>query len=344
MQTRLLRWFDQHQRELPWRETRDPYRTWVSEIMLQQTRVEAVIPYYRRWLKQFPTIRALAQARPSHVLKAWEGLGYYSRARNLHAAARRLTLGSDGKLPQTAAELRELPGIGRYTAGAIASIAFDERAAVVDGNVSRVMARLFAIRSDIRKPATHETMWSLAESLLPGSRVGDWNQAIMELGALVCVPKSPRCPVCPLREACQARARNLQNLLPRRGRLKRTSVTRLAAIVRRGQKILLIQRPRDGRLNGFWELPSVEVTGKTSQGYRERRLNKGLRDNLGLTVKSLRWERKIRYAITRFDVTMEVFVCMLRANAHAVRGRWINAKNLRRLTLSAADRQALAAH
>src|SRR5579859_1044270 len=209
----LLRWYRRHHRKLPWRATPDPYRIWVSEIMLQQTRVETVRPYYARWLRAFPTVQALARAEEDRVLKLWEGLGYYSRARNLHRAAK-LVVGrarppgapkpgtkrtARPAVPTTAAKLLELPGIGRYTAGAIASIAFNERVPLVDGNVARVFARIFAIRANIKSPRTLQSLWDLAGNLLPDTNPGDFNQALMELGALVCTPTNPRCDTCPMR-------------------------------------------------------------------------------------------------------------------------------------------------
>src|ERR1035438_6680659 len=196
----LLHWYRRHHRQLPWRATRDPYRIWVSEIMLQQTRVETVLPYYARWLRAFPTVHALAQAKDDRVLKLWEGLGYYSRARNLHRAARIVVREYDGKLPRTANGLRQLPGIGRYTAGAIASIAFGERVPLVDGNVARVFARIFAITTNVKAPRTMDKLWQLAEQLIPDRDPGDFNQALMELGALVCTPKNPRCDAWPPRD------------------------------------------------------------------------------------------------------------------------------------------------
>src|SRR5271169_3793142 len=184
----LLRWYRRHHRKLPWRATREPYRIWVSEIMLQQTRVETVRPYYIRWLRAFPTVQALARAADDRVLKLWEGLGYYSRARNLHRAAQIVVRDYEGQLPRTAEGLLKLPGIGRYTAGAIASIAFGERAPLVDGNVARVFARIFAVRGNVKSPRTQQSLWTLAEDLLPDTGPGDFNQALMELGALVCTP------------------------------------------------------------------------------------------------------------------------------------------------------------
>ena len=220
-----------------------------SEIMLQQTRVEAVREHYRRWLREFPNVTSLAKASPARVLKMWEGLGYYTRARNLHKAA-----GQIDALPRTFAEWRELPGIGRYTAAAIASIAFDERVPVVDGNVARVLARVFGIRDNVKKPATLDRMFALAQELMPASRAGDFNQAMMELGALVCLPANPKCQECPLRRVCKAPG----GTLPNRGRPTRLKdVTVTAAAVRDGGRVLVRQRPPTGPLARMWELPEV---------------------------------------------------------------------------------------
>ena len=208
---RLLRWATKNLRDLPWRvEPRDPYRVWVSEIMLQQTQVVTVIPYFRRFTERFPTVQALAAAPLDDVLKLWEGLGYYARARNLHRAARKVVAEFEGRLPDTVEELSQLPGIGRYTLGAIASIAFGRDAPVVDGNVKRVLCRVYAIRGDARRPAVQKKLWALAEANLPKGKAGRWNEAMMELGATVCTPRSPRCDECPLAGVCRARALGIQ--------------------------------------------------------------------------------------------------------------------------------------
>jgi A/G-specific adenine glycosylase len=247
----LPRWYRRHRRDLPWRRTRDPYRIWVSEVMLQQTRVETVIPYYRRWLRVFPTARALARAPLTRVLQLWEGLGYYERARNLHRAARH---GFGQMEERSFLHLSKLPGVGRYTAGAIASIAFDERAAVVDGNVARVFARVFNIRTNVKSPATQRRLWALAERLLPCRRCGEFNQALMELGALVCLPANPRCAVCPLRGVCRAPT----DALPNRGRpVAYRQEVRDVAWQRRQGRVRLRQRP-----DGLWELPATQPGGK----------------------------------------------------------------------------------
>ena len=223
--------------------------------MLQQTRVETVIPYYGRWLRAFPTVESLARAPFSRVLKLWEGLGYYSRARHLHRAAR---LVAKTGMPRTTAGLLRLPGIGRYTAGAIASIAFGERAPLVDGNVARVFARVFGIRANVKLPATQQKLWSLAEMLLPAGPSGDFNQALMELGALVCLPASPRCSGCPLRRVCLVPG----DVLPNRGEAQRTKTeTHDVILARRGDKVLLRRRPTTGLLAGMWELPPRESRG-----------------------------------------------------------------------------------
>ena len=206
----LLAWWDAGHVDLPWRGTRDPYAIWVAEIMLQQTQVATVIPYYERWLAQLPAVADLAAASLDKVLKLWEGLGYYSRARHMHAAAQRVMREYNGRFPTTAAELQKLKGIGRYTAGAIASIAFDEAVPVLDGNVIRVLSRLTDLAEDVTQAATKKQLWQLAESLVPQERPGDYNQALMELGQQICQPARPLCLLCPLSELCLARQRGTQ--------------------------------------------------------------------------------------------------------------------------------------
>ena len=210
----LLRWYKRNARALPWRRTRNPYRIWVSEVMLQQTRVETVKPYYARWLRAFPTLQALAHARSADVLRVWEGLGYYARAHNLQRAARVVLRSHAGRVPADPALLRRLPGVGAYTAAAIASIAFDVDAAVLDGNVKRVLARLYSVRQPIERPRTQQRLQQLATQQLPPGKAAQYNQAMMELGALVCLPRNPRCSACPLRTQCSAQRSQLQALLP----------------------------------------------------------------------------------------------------------------------------------
>lgn len=255
LRNELLAWYDSNRRSLPWREgsaaPADPYRVWLSEAMLQQTRVDTVIPYYHRWLERFPSLNALAEASLDEVLKAWEGLGYYSRARNLHRAVREVRDRYNGRVPDDPEAFRSLPGVGRYTAGAVLSIAFGREEPVVDGNVRRVFARL----TDSPAPAESE-LWDLAGRLVRGDRPGDLNQAVMELGATVCTPRRPRCDACPIAADCAARAAGTQNErpLPRR-RAPLPLETRVAAIIESEAGLLLARRSGRGRLAGLWEFP-----------------------------------------------------------------------------------------
>ena len=264
MRRRLLEHFDAHRRELPWRESRNPYRVWVSEIMLQQTRVETAAPYYLRWMERFPSVTELADADEEAVLKAWEGLGYYSRARNLHRSAIIVRERLNGVLPDNVRGLRELPGIGEYSAGAIASIAYGSAIPAVDGNARRVISRLF----DLAKPSA-AGLREKAEEILDVRRPGDWNQAIMELGATICLPRSPLCQECPIAEHCRARTLGTQEVRPlakQRPRVREASFAVLVA-VSGGGELLVTRRPPDGLLGGLWEFPSVEL--KVPEGLEE---------------------------------------------------------------------------
>lgn len=255
----LLAWFDRHQRDLPWRRTRDAYAIWLSEVMLQQTQVQTVIPYWERFLARFPTVTSLAEAPLDDVLSLWRGLGYYSRARNLHRAAQEIAK-RGAALPRTAAELLELPGFGRYTAGAVASIAYGEPAPIVDGNVARVFARLFVIEGAPGDRERERALWARAEELVAGPRPGDWNQALMELGALICRPEAPACLLCPVREHCGAlNAGRVAELPPVRVRAARKSLDLLVGVWREDDRILLARREGGGLFGGLWELPSIET-------------------------------------------------------------------------------------
>lgn len=253
----LIEWYDRHRRDLPWRNTTDPYRIWVAEVMLQQTRVAAVIPYYRRFIEKFPAVEVLAAASEVELLSAWSGLGYYSRARGLLAAAREVA--SAGRFPASFEALLTLPGIGEYTAAAIASIALGLPHAVLDGNVARVMARLTGEDGDIRSATVRRRLREAAQHRLDRRRPGDFNQAVMELGATLCLPRDPRCRVCPIREQCAAYGSGRQGELPVKS--ARPAVERIARtvyVIRRRQRLLLWPRPGDSaRLAGFWELPEA---------------------------------------------------------------------------------------
>ncbi len=258
-QSALLRWYEQTRRILPWREQPTPYRVWMSEIMLQQTRVDTVLPYFERFTARWPTVAALASAPEQEVLEAWAGLGYYSRARNLHKAARQVA--ALGGFPLSVEGLRALPGVGDYTAGAIASIAFGADAVAVDGNIERVLSRLFLLTGDPRSTEGRRAVWAAARSALPPGRAGDWNQALMDLGARICTPKKPRCGACPLAPGCLAHKRGEAEALPRKKKKRPPEPVRGAwgALVR-GGRLLLVRRPRGGLLGGMWALPgSLEL-------------------------------------------------------------------------------------
>jgi A/G-specific adenine glycosylase len=267
---KLLDWYDQNRRDLPWRLPRDsapgarldPYHVWVSETMLQQTQAATVIPYFTRFIEEFPTIRSLAQADQQQILRLWQGLGYYSRARNLHKAAIRVVENYKGELPPNLQQLQALPGVGPYTAGAIASIAFGIRAPVIDGNVARVLCRLDRIEADPRQSLTRQRLWRRAEQLVPQDRAGDFNSALMELGATVCTARNPECSTCPLRTICKARAAGIQHRIPMpRARHATPLVRRWTLCIRRGNRWLIEQRPETGRWAGMWQFATIPASG-----------------------------------------------------------------------------------
>ncbi len=270
---RLLRWFDQHRRDLPWRRRQeDPYAQWVAEIMLQQTRVETVLGYYDRFLQRFPNVRTLADADHQAMLKLWEGLGYYRRAMHLHAAAR-LVRDAGGTMPSSAVGLRALPGVGEYTAAAIASIAYGEAVAAVDGNVVRVLSRLFAITENTRAGATSKRISRMAQELLSPKRPGDFNQAWMDLGSAICTPKTPRCPQCPLRALCRASALGLADTLPVTSAKSPPREQHLVtAIIMSDRRMLLHRRPTGGLWSGLWEFPTMETNDQGSAMDKPQRL------------------------------------------------------------------------
>lgn len=335
----LLAWFAREARDLPWRRTRDPYCIWLSEIMLQQTRVEQGTPYYERFLAAFPTVEALAHAPEDAVLKLWEGLGYYTRARNLQKAARIVVEERGGQFPRSALEWRSLPGVGRYTAGAIASIALGERVAVLDGNVKRVFSRLFNTQECIDTPATEQHLWSLAELFVPAKRPGDFNQALMELGARVCVPRAPLCGQCPIRTWCSAHAAGVQ--LERPVRRQKKSVPHqqwaVAAILHRG-RYLLGKRPPKGLLAGLWEFPGCRMVSKTRE---QTALANYARDSLGIEINVGELLATVQHAYSHFTVTLRVFRCRyasgrIRSKEHTEL-KWVPRAQLSRYALPKAN-------
>jgi A/G-specific adenine glycosylase len=285
LRARLLQWYDRHKRDLPWRRTRDAYAIWLSEVMLQQTQVSTVIPYWERFLARFPTVEALAAAPLPDVLAGWRGLGYYSRARNLHRAAQEVVARFGGRLPSTAEALHTLPGFGRYTAGAVASIAFGEPAPLVDGNVARVLSRLFEVEGLPGDKAREARLWALATALVQGERPGDFNQALMEHGATVCRPESPLCLLCPVREDCLAhRHGRVDELPPARVRAAPKRLVLAVAVWPHQGRLLLARRAEKGLFGGLWELPAAEVEAETPDADATLKLAEAL--GLGLTFKA----------------------------------------------------------
>jgi A/G-specific adenine glycosylase len=319
--------YAQVQRDLPWRRTRDPYAIWVSEIMLQQTRVATVIPYWERWMARFPTVSALAAAPLDDVLAAWAGLGYYSRARNLHAGAREVDARFGGTLPSRATELRDVPGIGPYTAGAIASIAFGERAPLVDGNVARVLARVFAIEEDIKSTAGTKALWSAASELmraLPETCApGELNQGLMELGATICTATQPRCLVCPLAKHCATARTGRQDELPVVAARKKASelplLARTAVWIEHAGEIVLARRTPEGLFGGLWELPPLEVA--EAMGVSVDRAPVAFHDQL-LT------HRRLRVSVVRGAMPVALVMPAISGHDAAVRVRIENARTL----------------
>jgi A/G-specific adenine glycosylase len=334
----LLAWFRGAKRDLPWRRTRDPYRIFVAEMMLQQTQVSRVEGFYERFLKQFPTVRSLARASADDVLCAWAGMGYYRRARNLHAAARTMVNEHGGRVPGTAEALLALPGVGRYTAGAVASIAFGRPAPVVDGNVARVLCRLFAIDRPIKEAGTRHALWACAEALVSRRAPGTFNQALMDLGATVCVPRAPRCPDCPLATLCRARAKGRERQLPAtvgRKVIPRYSV--VVGVLTRNGRVLATKRPPRGLLGGLWEFPGGKRQRSESDAAALRR---ELREELGIATAVGRHLATVEHAYSHFRVTIRAYACTLvsgRPRAIACDAvRWVRPHELRRLALPAA--------
>jgi len=340
----LLDWYDTHKRDLPWRRTRDPYAVWVSETMLQQTRVETVIPYYERFLARFPDVESLASADGEEVYALWTGLGYYSRARNLQAAARAVVGEHGGRLPEEAGALRGLPGVGRYTAGALASIAFDRPEPAVDGNVVRVLARLLGVRDDTGRRPVMERFWQTAAELVRGPRPGQLNQALMELGATVCRPRSPICTACPLESLCDAARLGDAEALPiKRKKRPPRSVEAVAAWLERRGRVLVVQRPQGGLLGGMWELPGGEIEGDASAGQALRR---HLAQRLGLAVTHAERVGEIEHLFTHRRLRLHVFRCgptrgRVRRRDLASH-RWLSPAAISRLPHGGPTRKALA--
>jgi len=339
---RLRPWFRRHQRDLPWRRDRDPYRIWISEVMLQQTQVATVIPYFERFLQAYPTLADLAAAEEQDILRLWEGLGYYRRARDLLRAARVLVAQHEGRFPDDPAILGTLPGLGRYTCNAVLSQAFDCRLPILEANSQRVLSRLFGRADDPRQAPARRWLWQAAEAILPQRDIGTFNQALMELGALVCTPTAPRCSACPLAARCVARQLGQQESIPARSPAPEIQRIQEAAVVlRRGAEVLLVQRPQGtGRWAGLWEFPHGPLTdGETVEAAAARLLHEltGLQAKIGPELLT------IRHSITRYHITLTCFEADLAAgvfqSAFYVEGRWLSLADLPAYPVSSPQRR-----
>lgn len=336
----LLAWYGRHRRDLPWRTTQDPYRILVSEVMLQQTQVERVRQYYPRFLERFPTVEELARAPLDDVLKAWEGLGYYARARNLHKAAQIIVRDYGGKIPQDYQTLLRLPGIGRYTAGAVLSIAFGQDEPVVDANVRRVLSRLFALR----RAQTHKELEGLARALLPPGRAGLFNQALMDLGATICIAREPRCLLCPLAQLCEGRRLGIQSELPVRAQPRAKPHHDVAVgIIWKGEKILITKRPNAGLLGGLWEFPGGK---RQSAESLEDCVRREIFEEVNVRVHDLKHFMTVQHGYSHFRVTLHVFEGRYAGGRPRCRGctawKWVAPQDLRKYAFPSANKKIIA--
>ena len=322
---KLLTWFEAHRRALPWRETKDPYHIWVSEVMLQQTQVKKVLEYYQKFINKFPTVESLARAPLQDLLKTWEGLGYYARARNLHKATQIVVKDVDGEIPADYATFRRLPGVGGYIAAAVQSIAFNNSYAVVDGNVKRLLARLFLIDLPINQSASEKIFQEKANLLLDHTAPGNFNQAMMELGATVCRPQSPTCIICPVNTDCRAFQNARQEEFPIKRKAKPLLEHHIVAgVIQKNNQILITQRKPEGLLGGLWEFPNgrVQLNENTEQA-----CSRTIREETNLIVDSIGYLTRVKHAYTHFKIVMDVFHCHYQSGEvvlnQAVDYRWV---------------------
>jgi len=337
-----LAWYAVEARDLPWRKSRDPYGVWLSEMMLQQTQVETVRAYFDRFLRALPTIDALAKADEHEVLRLWEGLGYYRRARQLHRAARIIAEQHGGRFPQDPTAVRRLPGIGRYTAGAILSIAFDQRQPILEANTVRLLSRLLAYAGRPQSAEGQRILWATAERLLPRRDPGRFNQALMELGSRVCTPRGPQCAACPLATLCQANKQGLQNAIPRKTPKPAMEPVREAAVwVRRGGRVLILRWPEGRRWAGLWDFPRFALDAEHPAALR-RELSARVFELTGAKIEPLGLAATLVHSVTRFRITLECYEarCLTSGGvSSSLETRWIRPGELKNYPLSSAGRK-----
>jgi len=341
----LLEWFSKNKRDLPWRKTKNPYHIWISEVMLQQTQVATVIPYYHRFVEKFPTITALAEANTDDLMKCWEGLGYYARARNLQHAAQTILREHNGMLPQTRNDLQTLKGFGAYTSASVASLAFGEDCAAVDGNVLRVFARLYAIQEDIRQQTTKSKIEALATLNLPKGRAGEFNEALMELGATLCTPKQPQCSACPLNQDCAAFQRQEVSLYPFKSPKPKLPHKEIAiGIVQREDKVLIALRPSEGLLGNLWEFPGGKREPHESLADCCKR---EVEEETGLQVEVGECIAMVKHTYTHFKITLHAFLCRYVSGEASPKSsqeiRWVKLDELKQFAFPKANQRVIQA-
>lgn len=343
---KLLAWWEINPRKMPWRQTRDPYRVWVSEVLLQQTRVDQARPFYRKFIRRFPTVEALAAAPLDDVLKAWEGAGYYARARNLHKAANIVVQKHGGRLPQTYRELHQLPGFGPYTTAAVLSLAFGQDFAVLDGNVERVLCRVLAFKGEVSRPESRRKLQETAQTWLVRGRAGAFNSALMDLGSTVCTPRNPKCTQCPFKNDCKARMLGRQEAFPvakKKGKVPHYEVA--VGLVEREGKFLVLQRPYRALLGGFWEFPG----GKREPGETlEQACRRELKEETGLLVDVGRRVAKVEHAYSHFTITLHAFECgkgggTARVLDNHIGLKWCSLRELEMIAMPKANRKVISA-
>ncbi len=339
--SRLLAWYDEHKREMPWRDCEDPYKTWISEIMLQQTRVDQATPYFNHFMERFPDVYTLAEADQQEVLKVWEGLGYYSRARNMHHAAKTVVDKFDGQIPDSEDEILELKGVGPYTASAVLSIAYSKPHAVVDGNVLRVLTRYLGIEDDIRSTRTKNAIQDAADELLDKTRPGDFNQAVMELGATVCTPANPDCSSCPVNTDCIAYATMKTDSIPYKSPAKKRPHHQIGVgIIRDNEDVLIALRPEDAMLGGLWEFPG----GKQQKGEDiQQTVIRELKEELGVDVAITKPFMKLNHAYSHFKITLHAYLCELKNGTPEPKTsqqlKWVSVSDLEHYPFPKANRK-----
>ena len=340
---RVLSWYSKHARDLPWRKSTNPYRVWVSEVMLQQTQVETVKPYFQRFMKALPTVNHLAAANEQEVLRLWEGLGYYRRARGLHAAAQRIVTEHGGIFPRNIETLQTLPGIGRYTAGAIVSIAYDQRAPILEANTIRLFARLIGYRDDPTKSAGQKRLWHTAEEVLPRKEIARFNQALMEIGSLICRPNQPHCDACPVALLCVAKRTGAQDAIPKSAQKKvLTDLCEAAVVVRKNGHVLLRQCADDERWAGLWDFPRFEIASEGPLFVQDELVAK-VQQQTGITIRPGNLLKTIKHGVTRYRITLDCYEAQfaagrVRSTKHRPL-RWSSPAELAVLPLSTTGRK-----